>query len=92
MLLAKYSWADTVDLRIFLMGFDAGEQWQLHNPYSEAEKQTERSWLSLAEKEFGSVSNKLAQAISEYSGQTSDAIPAAIAGVTRKDECTRQKL
>lgn len=46
MLLAKYSWADTVDLRMFLMGFDAGEQWSSCNLYSETEKPVaSASWL-----------------------------------------------
>ncbi len=30
MLSATLEWSDIVDLRIFLMGFDAGEQWTLH--------------------------------------------------------------
>jgi hypothetical protein len=92
MLAAKYPWADTVDLRIFLMGFDAGEQWRLCSPYSEAEKPTEHAWLPLAEKELGSVLSTIVQAISEYNGQTSDVMPADIAGVTRSDKCIRQKL
>lgn len=50
-----YPWADTVDLRLFLMGFDAGEQWLLHISGKEECKPQENSWLALAETEFGYV-------------------------------------
>jgi len=33
MLWAKYPWVDTVDMRMFLMGFDAGEQWRDRSPH-----------------------------------------------------------
>jgi len=42
---AIYPWVDTVDLRLFLMGFDAGEQWAFRMG-SEAEKLVEDTWLS----------------------------------------------
>lgn len=38
---ATYPWADIVDFRIFLMGFDAGEQWTLGTKDSEPEKPTQ---------------------------------------------------
>jgi len=28
---AIYPWVDTVDLEVFLRGFDVGEQWALHS-------------------------------------------------------------
>jgi hypothetical protein len=38
MLSAIHSWIDIPYLRSFLMGFDAGEQWALYSPGSEARK------------------------------------------------------
>jgi hypothetical protein len=35
-LLAMHPWSDTVDLRMYLIGFDAGERWASHNPGSES--------------------------------------------------------
>jgi hypothetical protein len=35
---ATYPWADIVDLRILLIGFDAGERWILDTMGSEARK------------------------------------------------------
>ena len=77
--------ADTQDLQIFLMGFDAGEsysEWatanKQHNVHSES-----ASWLtSDVEREI----LETLYAISVESGQTSVAMPAAIAGVIRSDE------
>jgi hypothetical protein len=40
-LLATYSWVDSCDLRVFLMGFDAGEQWTLYTQSNEPEKRIE---------------------------------------------------
>lgn len=65
-LLAIYPWADIVDLRIFLMGFDSGEQWTSHSPYTEGGKQIARSWLDLMEKESGSVLDEVNDAIKAY--------------------------
>jgi hypothetical protein len=60
MLKATYNWADIVDLRIFLMGFDAGEQWTLHTADNEKEIPTSpSSWLHLAEQQFGTVADKI---------------------------------
>lgn len=36
-LLARYPWADTVDIRIFLMGFDEGEKWRARSPSKEVD-------------------------------------------------------
>jgi len=86
-------WADSVDLRIFLMGFDAGEQWTLHRGDKELCLQADHSsWLDLAEKKSGRVIDRVTQEIKDFNDQTSVVTPAAIAGVTRNDECTRQKL
>jgi len=88
-LLATYQWADSVDLRMFLMGFDAGEEWSCDNfgnTGRTANLQAEDdSWLNLASKRFGYVPDKVHQAINADIDQTSAAIPAAIAGVTRQD-------
>jgi hypothetical protein len=40
-LLAIHPWADIVDQRIFLMGFDAGEQWTLHTTDKEIDRRPE---------------------------------------------------
>jgi hypothetical protein len=48
---ATHSWVDCVDIQIFLMGFDAGEQWVLRNG-SETGKDAESAWLVLAEERF----------------------------------------
>jgi hypothetical protein len=83
MLLDRLPWADTADLRIFLMGFDAGECFASRKVDSEAKTPVEiASWSTYFHH----------QASSAASGQISEASPAAIAGVTRKLECTRQKL
>ena len=60
MLVATYNWVDIVDLRIFLMGFDAGEQWTLHTMGNETQTSTlKSSWLNLAEQKCGTVSDKI---------------------------------
>jgi hypothetical protein len=60
MLSATLEWSDIVDLRIFLMGFDAGEQWTLHTKGNGTEIPTSSSsWLHLAEQKFGTVADKL---------------------------------
>ncbi len=95
MLLAtrQWKWADTVDLRMFLAGFDAGEQWTRYTEGNERLPQIEPdSWLTPAQKDFGYVPDLVNQAINADSGQTSEVTLAAIAGVTRRLECTRQKL
>ena len=95
MLQATLPYVDMTDVRIFLMGFDAGEQYFSQNcstpdaPQRKAPCET--SWLTTVEHTFLPVRTRL-QEISADNGQISDATPAAIAGVTRKDECTRQKL
>jgi len=75
-----------VDLRVFLMGFDAGEEWS-HRTCSgkAANSQVEDSWLNLASQRLGHVPDRVHQAISADSDQTSVVTPAAIAGVTRND-------
>lgn len=72
MLLAKYPWLDIFDLRIFLLGFDAGEQWSRCNLYSEAEKPVANSWLTPMEKQFGNVPDMVRDA-SFHSGSDSQA-------------------
>jgi hypothetical protein len=87
--LATRPWADTIDLRMFLDGFDAGEQWTLYTTDKGSDRRPESgSWLASVEY----VPSKIIQPSNEVNGQISFAIPAAIAGVTRSDECTRQKL
>ncbi len=89
----QWEWADTVDLRMFLAGFDAGEQWTHYTEGNERPPQIEPdSWLTSAQKDFGYVPDLVNQAINAESGQISFVAPAAIAGVTRNDECTRTKL
>jgi hypothetical protein len=53
MLRAKYHWADIPDLHIFLMGFDAGEQWTLHTQGIETDTHGDGSWLT--ENKLGNV-------------------------------------
>lgn len=73
---ASHPWVDIPDLRMFLMGWDAGERFA-HLCYIPAEQtQSEKT-----------------ESCNQFSkSQMRELIPAAIAGVTRKDECTRQKL
>jgi hypothetical protein len=92
MLLAKYPWLDTFDLRMFLMGFDAGEQWILHKDSENKICVQTPSWISSGEKTVGHVPDRVRHEMRAASGQTSGPIPAAIAGVTPNAECTRQKL
>jgi hypothetical protein len=51
-LLAIYPWADMSDLRIFLMGFDAGERW-MHDTAGIQSRthQQQESWLDLVAEE-----------------------------------------
>jgi hypothetical protein len=91
MISAIYPWADTQDLRIFLMGFDAGEEWLLHRGNGNNEYPETPSWISLAEKQFGHVPDRVRQEI-RAGGHTSEDTPTAIAGVTRSDEWARTKL
>jgi hypothetical protein len=53
MLSEVHPWADIVDLRLFLMGFDAAEQWLLYISGNEVRIRSESSWLTLAEQKFG---------------------------------------
>jgi hypothetical protein len=60
-LLAIHPWADTVDLEIFLMGFDAGEQWSRHTMGMERNKHPDNAtWLDLVEKDAGYIPDKIA--------------------------------
>jgi hypothetical protein len=78
-------WADTTDLRIFLMGFEAGEQWGVHMD-SESKKHLQTpSWLLSIQGKFGFIPERVSQEINAFNGQISGVTPAAIAGVTRKD-------
>ncbi len=92
MLRATHPWVDMTDVRIFLMGFDAGEQWSCEDCSNldsiQKKRQNEASWFSSAERQVRTA----LQEINAARGHISVAIPAAIAGVTRKDECTRTKL
>lgn len=56
-------WADSQDLRIFLMGFDAGEKWASRSDIRVADHPTENasSWLALSEKDLSDVLEKLSQ-------------------------------
>jgi hypothetical protein len=92
MISAIYPWADTQDLRIFLMGFEAGEEWYLHRGNKSNGYHETPSWIPLAEKTFGHVPDRVRQEIMAASGHTSEDTPAAITEVTRSDESTRQKL
>jgi hypothetical protein len=79
-LLAIRDWADSGDLQMFLMGFDAGEQWALRSEDSSTYNAPQiPAWLLLA-------NQKVDQAIKASSRHTSDAIPAAIAEITRGDD------
>jgi len=81
-------WADSVDLRIFLMGFDAGEQWALHTADKENDKRPDiASWLTCTEQSCGYIPSKIIQPSNAFNSQTSEATPAAIAGVTGNGEC-----
>jgi len=87
-LLAIHPWADIVDQRIFLMGFDAGEQWALHTADKENDKRPDiASWLTCTEQSCGYIPSKIIQPSNAFNSQTSEATPAAIAGVTGNGEC-----
>jgi hypothetical protein len=87
---AIYPWADTQDLRIFLMGFQAGEEWLLHRGSKNNGCHETPSWISLAEKTFGHVPDRVRQEL--QAATPSEDTPAAISKVTLRDKCTRQKL
>lgn len=78
-----------VDLRIFLMGFDGGEEWS-HRTGNEnaANSRLEDSWLNLASQQFGYVPDRVRQAINADNSQTSDVTPAVFAGVIRNSPKT----
>lgn len=82
---AMHSWVDIPDVKIFLMGFDVGELFGRSTLYNETE-QPNKSWITLTE-----IESEIQQS-SRDNDHTSGVISAAIAGVTRNDECTRQKL
>jgi hypothetical protein len=73
--------ADTVDLRIFLMGFDAGEQWGTCPVYNEAEKPS-ASWLNLAEYEVPS-----ANVVTSKRNESLDAFSSAFQRLCRAIQC-----
>lgn len=53
-------WLDIVDLHIFLSGFDAGEQYALHIRDMGSDTHFDgETWLTLAEKRYGSVPDKI---------------------------------
>jgi hypothetical protein len=88
MLRAIYPWIDSVDLRIFLMGFDAGEEWVCDSMGSSEERRPSEneSWLDLATQAYGYVPDRVRQRIKKFDDQTSDGTPVAISGVTSKPE------
>jgi len=64
MLQATLPWADSQDLRTFLMGFDAGEQYSAHSGTLQSEllgtdRSSRSSWLMLSENEFRNVPTRL---------------------------------
>lgn len=65
MLSANLPWVDTIDLRIFLMGFDAGEEWNHHmgNGNQTANSEADDSWLDLASRTFGYVPDRVHQGL-----------------------------
>jgi hypothetical protein len=72
---SDHPWASTVDLQIYLEGFDKGEQFAFGNFHK----------LELA-RDAWDTPNTAHQEINASNGHTSDDTPAAIAGVIRKDE------
>lgn len=81
-----HSWADAVDHQIFLMGFEAGEQWSLHYHMDMARSKHPfemSSWLDLPE--HNQILDRIHQQIKASNDQTSEVTPSAIAGLTRKD-------
>lgn len=78
MLRAIYPWVDSVDLRLFLMGFDAGEEWTNHsNGSSGAGRPSEiESWLNLAAQNHGYVPDRIHERIRAFNEQILDATPA----------------
>ncbi len=75
---AKHPWATPIDWALFLEGWDAGGQWAADSLCS----YTEDTESKAASKETSECS----QTTNLSSGQISEAIPASIAGVTRKVE------
>ena len=68
-----------LDIEMFGEAFQFGATWGCHNFCNEhRNEQFDPSWFLYA--------------INSANSQTLSVIPAAIAGVTRSDECTRQKL
>ena len=83
---AIYPWIDTTDLRIFLIGFDAGEQWTL-SCKSDMESQTppDPSWLlHLIEEKVGYVPDRVRQEINAFRDHIFEH-QRPVAGVTRSD-------
>jgi hypothetical protein len=85
----RFPWATVVDCSLFLDGWSKGYEYGsgalAHVPYDSRTQQMQTL-------PSPSSSPSCAQDKSAVSGQTSFVIPAAIAGVTRSDECTRTKL
>ncbi len=76
---AEMPWASLFDMSLVMQGWAEGAAWCLRN----SESHTTQEEIQAFTPPHNSNLDK---------GQISDAIPAAIAGVTRKDECTRTKL
>jgi hypothetical protein len=74
---AMYPWADTADLRVFLMGFDAGEEWahcSMGNPRRKHPTEM-KSWLDLTES-IGRVPQKVSEQARAFNDRTFDATSA----------------
>jgi hypothetical protein len=65
---AIYPWVDIVDRRIFLMGFDAGEQWGVCNRDIPEETPTVQTWLP-SEKSSGHVPTRVLKSIAQAAGK-----------------------
>lgn len=87
--LATLEWPDTVDLRIFLMGFDAGEEWTRHSEGISGKlhpSETAESWLRPLTQSYGHIPTRAYQRIKAFNDPTSRVTPASITGITRDDQ------